>query len=56
LLDFREAHKDEFGSGSRAVDQRIEQARANIRWMEMNYDKVVNWFNEQNEGHERIHH
>lgn len=35
----------EFGSATRSVQQSIEQAEANIRWVEANHITIQDWLN-----------
>ncbi|XP_040825059.1 aminopeptidase N-like isoform X2 [Ochotona curzoniae] len=35
-----------FGSGTRALEQALEQTRANIKWVSENRDAVLTWFTE----------
>nr|CAD7593835.1 unnamed protein product [Timema genevievae] len=43
LKKFSSVHHHELGTATRAVEQAIEQARANVKWMERNYWPIVNW-------------
>nr|CAD7259496.1 unnamed protein product [Timema shepardi] len=43
LMKFSSVHHHELGTATRAVEQAIEQARANVKWMERNYWPIVNW-------------
>ncbi|KAK6644232.1 hypothetical protein RUM43_000499 [Polyplax serrata] len=43
LNEFAKEHKNEFGPATRAVSQALEQADANIRWMEQNYESLIKW-------------
>ncbi|KAJ8681952.1 hypothetical protein QAD02_017744 [Eretmocerus hayati] len=43
LIDFANEHKDELGSATRSVEQAIEQAEANIRWVEANHATIHDW-------------
>lgn len=43
LLEFAHEHKEELGTASRTVEQAIEQAEANIRWVESNHVMIRNW-------------
>ncbi|XP_023288739.1 aminopeptidase N [Orussus abietinus] len=43
LLEFATEHKDELASASRTVQQAIEQAEANIRWLERNHVTIRDW-------------
>ncbi|XP_014203834.1 aminopeptidase N [Copidosoma floridanum] len=43
LLEFANEHKEELGSATRAVEQSIEQAEANIRWMTRNHGNIQKW-------------
>ena len=48
LLQFQRDFAGQFGSGRRALAQRIEETEGNIRWMEDNYDTVLEWLKQQN--------
>lgn len=43
LKRFAEDNAKELGTATRQVKQSIEQAEANIEWMEKNYDTIVRW-------------
>ncbi|KAH0543387.1 aminopeptidase N-like [Cotesia glomerata] len=43
LLDFAQEHSSELGSASRSVQQSLEQAEANIRWLDRNYINIRDW-------------
>nr|CAD7394984.1 unnamed protein product [Timema cristinae] len=43
IMKFSSVHHHELGTATRAVEQAIEQARANVKWMERNYWPIVNW-------------
>lgn len=43
LKRFAEDHKAELGTATRQVMQSIEQAEANIAWMDKNFDTIVWW-------------
>ncbi|XP_066591926.1 aminopeptidase N [Prorops nasuta] len=43
LLEFATEHKDELGSATRTVQQAMEQAEANIRWLERNHAAIRDW-------------
>lgn len=43
LLDFTSERIEDFGSATRSVQQSIEQAEANIRWMEANNVTIQDW-------------
>ncbi|KAL1506097.1 hypothetical protein ABEB36_005525 [Hypothenemus hampei] len=40
---FFERNRNEFGVATRTIQQSIEQAEANTRWMEQNFDVVKKW-------------
>ncbi|XP_054128757.1 aminopeptidase N [Melozone crissalis] len=45
LEQFKEGNQDiGFGSGTRALEQALEQTRANIKWVEENKAAVQSWF------------
>ncbi|NXE69940.1 AMPN Aminopeptidase, partial [Calcarius ornatus] len=45
LEQFKKDNQDiGFGSGTRALEQALEQTRANIKWVEENQAKVHSWF------------
>ncbi|XP_074096420.1 suppressor of ER stress-induced death isoform X3 [Cotesia typhae] len=43
LLDFAQEHSSELGSATRSVQQSLEQAEANIRWLDSNYIIIRDW-------------
>ncbi|XP_057331888.1 aminopeptidase N [Microplitis mediator] len=43
LLDFAQEHSSELGSATRTVQQSVEQADANIRWLDRNYITIRDW-------------
>ncbi|PNF37827.1 hypothetical protein B7P43_G09236 [Cryptotermes secundus] len=43
LMQFALAHRHELGTATRAVEQALEQAEANVKWMERNYEPIVRW-------------
>ncbi|XP_048262950.1 aminopeptidase N isoform X2 [Bombus terrestris] len=43
LLQFTNEHMGQFGSATRSVQQSIEQAEANIRWVEANHITIQDW-------------
>ncbi|PSN54388.1 Aminopeptidase N [Blattella germanica] len=43
LMQFSSIHRRELGTATRAVEQAIEQAEANVKWMERNYEPIVRW-------------
>lgn len=43
LIDFVTEQKNELGGATRAVHQAIEQAEANIRWLDNNYATIRDW-------------
>lgn len=43
LLDFTKEHIGKFGSATRSVQQSIEQAEANIRWLDASHDTIQDW-------------
>lgn len=43
LLDFAKEHGEQLVSATRAVQQAVEQAEANIRWLEQNHESIYNW-------------
>ncbi|GFR83308.1 aminopeptidase N [Elysia marginata] len=48
LEQFRDSKADNLATGERAFKQALEKTRTNIRWMEENYQHVVDWLAEQN--------
>lgn len=44
LKEFYEEHKDSLGTASTDVISAIQYTKANIRWMENNFEIVSNWF------------
>ncbi|XP_015127700.1 aminopeptidase N isoform X1 [Diachasma alloeum] len=43
LLEFAQEHSEELGSATRAVQQSVEHAEANIRWLDRNYMTIRDW-------------
>ena len=43
LKEFQEARKLELGSSTRDVGQAVESVENNVKWMERNYDNILNW-------------
>ncbi|CAL1295996.1 unnamed protein product [Larinioides sclopetarius] len=43
LKQFYEKHKNNLGTAKRAFEQSIENAEANVRWMDTNYAHIVQW-------------
>ena len=43
LEDFYNQHIDDFGVENREIKKAIQTAKANINWMKMNYDVIVEW-------------
>jgi len=43
LKQFASIHHHELGTATRAVEQALEQAEANVKWMERNYESIVRW-------------
>ncbi|XP_015184599.1 PREDICTED: aminopeptidase N isoform X1 [Polistes dominula] len=43
LTDFINENKNELGSATRTVQQAVEQAQANIRWLDNNYVTIRDW-------------
>lgn len=43
LRQFASIHQRELGTATRAVEQALEQAEANVKWMERNYESIVRW-------------
>ena len=41
IMAFKEANAGKLGSAERAVDQAIEQTRANIAWLDRYYDDIL---------------
>lgn len=49
LEQFKKDNQDiGFGSGTRALEQALEQTRANIKWVEENKAAVQSWFESEN--------
>ncbi|XP_015604737.1 aminopeptidase Ey [Cephus cinctus] len=45
LLEFVTEHREELGTATRTVQQAMEQAEANIRWLERNHATIREWLN-----------
>jgi len=43
LKAFYEKNRDNLSDGKRELEQAIEQATANVAWMDNNYDVIVSW-------------
>lgn len=43
LMQFASVHHHELGAATRAMEQSLEQAGANVKWMESNYEPIVKW-------------
>ena len=43
LEDFYNQHIDDFGVENREIKKAIQTAKANINWIKMNYDVIVEW-------------
>ena len=43
LVEFINQHQEELGSARRASRAAVENARANVRWMETHYQTVIDW-------------
>ena len=43
LERFYNEHVDDFGVDNRSIKKAIQNTKANINWMKMNYDIIVNW-------------
>ncbi|KAK7793608.1 hypothetical protein R5R35_013591 [Gryllus longicercus] len=43
LAQFATVHRAELGTATRAVEQALEQAEANVRWMRRSYQPIVQW-------------
>ncbi|XP_054718668.1 aminopeptidase Ey-like [Uloborus diversus] len=48
LKDFYKQNKNNLGTAKRAFEQSVENAEANVRWMETNYAKLVSWLENTN--------
>ncbi|XP_015790545.1 aminopeptidase N [Tetranychus urticae] len=44
---FYESVKDDLTSAQRAFKQALEKAEANVAWMNLNYQEIENWINQQ---------
>ena len=43
LKEFQEARKSELASSTRDVEQAVESVENNVKWMERNYENILNW-------------
>jgi aminopeptidase N len=43
LVEFANEHKDELASATRTIQQAVEQAEANIRWIDSNHATIRDW-------------
>ncbi|XP_049926517.1 aminopeptidase Ey-like isoform X2 [Epinephelus moara] len=44
LLQFKEDNAGKLGSAAASLDQALERTKANINWVAMNKEQVLNWF------------
>lgn len=45
LKKLKADHIEELGTAARAFDQSIERAEANVEWMTLHYQEVLDWLN-----------
>ena len=45
LEDFYNQHIDDFGANNREIEKAIQKVKANINWMDNNYETIVDWLN-----------
>uniref|UniRef100_A0A3Q3XDZ2 Aminopeptidase n=1 Tax=Mola mola TaxID=94237 RepID=A0A3Q3XDZ2_MOLML len=45
LLQFKEDHAEQLGSGVSALEQALETTQANMKWVATNKNEVLDWFN-----------
>ncbi|PAA90945.1 hypothetical protein BOX15_Mlig022581g1 [Macrostomum lignano] len=50
LVEFKERHRGNFGSASRAMDQTLEKVRVNIDWMKTKLPRVRTWLIENGQA------
>ncbi len=43
LKQLKADHIEELGTAARAFDQSIERAEANVEWMTLHYQEVLDW-------------
>lgn len=43
LLEFAKEHGEELGTATRTVQQSVEQAESNVRWLDRNYATIRDW-------------
>ena len=45
LEEFYAQHIDDFGVNNRGIEKAIQKVKANINWMDNNYETIVDWLN-----------
>lgn len=43
LKEFKEENEHDLGTAMRTMNQAIEDAEANLKWMDTNYQTIVQW-------------
>lgn len=43
LKEFAKEYSDDLGTATRTMNQAIEDAMANVKWMSQNYGTIVQW-------------
>lgn len=43
LKEFAKEYRDDLGTATRTMNQAIEDAVANVKWMNQNYGIIVQW-------------
>ena len=52
LKEFQESRKSELGSSTRDVEQAVESVENNVKWMERNYENILNWLKKKQTLHQ----
>ena len=47
IKDFQSAHKSELRASTRDVEQAVEAAENNVKWMERNFGNIWDWLRTQ---------
>ena len=54
IQQFQAQHKSTLGTAQREVKQAIEKTKANIAWMDKNYEHISDWLSEQRKHNSSI--
>lgn len=50
LLRFKEDNAGQLGSATTSLEQALERTIANMNWVDMNKEQVLQWFTNENEA------